>query len=317
MDTNEYLKKILEGQELAEDSPELKELREHRDDVEKLLTSAFPGTTPTIRYGGSKAKGTLVRESYDLDIACYFPHDDTSAGKTLKDIYGNVRAALEKSYLVQPRTSALRLKSKEANDLGRDFHIDVVPGRFVDDSETDCFLHQEGSSKGWLKTNLDVHIEHTRNSGVVPAIRLFKLWRVRRALTVRQFVFELLIIKVLKEKKANSLSYQLETIWKFLKDTAEPITVEDPANPTGNDLSTLLESGTWAELQQAATATLELIANSGWEAVFGPVPRGEDEEKPQKEHKKDPPPVVLPGPPPSRPRRDRDDRPPQPDRRHG
>jgi hypothetical protein len=105
----------------------------------------------------------------------------------------------------------------------------------------------------------------------VPAIRVFKLWRVRRALRVRQFVFELLVIKVLKGRKDNLLSSQLKAVWEFLKDAAVPITVEDPANPTGNDLSPLLDSGIWSELQQASTATLDLIASSGWEAVFGPV----------------------------------------------
>lgn len=316
MKTQQYLEKILEDQNLADDSEELKELRQHRDDVEKLLRDAFPKTTPTIRYGGSKAKGTLVRESYDLDIACYFPRDDADAGGTLKDIYENVQHALEKSYRVDPKTTALRLKSKEPDNSGRDFHIDVVPGRFVDDSKADCFLYQKNGEKGRLKTNLDVHIKCIRESEVVRAIRLLKLWKVRRVLGVKQFVFELLIIKILKDKKKDELASQLEAVWKALKDAKEPMTIEDPANPTGNDLSSRLADA-WPELTLAAADTLDLIKNKGWEAVFGPTSEKENEEKRQKDRGEGRPPVVPPGPPPHRPRRDRDDRPPQPDRRHG
>ena len=314
MNTDQYLQKILEGQRLADDSTELNELRQHRDDVEALLRAAF-GTTPTFRYGGSKAKGTLIREYYDLDLAFYCPHDNACAGETLKDIYGSVKKTLEKSYFVAPKRTALRLKSKDPNEFGRDFHIDVVPGRFVDDSESDCFLHQENCDKERLKTNLDVHIAHVRTSEVVPAICLLKLWKVRRGLRVKQFVFELLIIKILKDKKKESLSSQLEAVWETLRDTADPISVEDPANPTGNDL-TSRAAEMWAELSQAATTTLEIIKRSGWEAVFGAVQTDEEEGEEEKGHRSGPA-IIIPGPPPGRPRRDRDDRPPQPDRRHG
>ena len=94
----EYLKEVLENQNLADDSAELKELQKHRKDVEGLLRDKFSEASPTIRYGGSKAKGTLNKEYYDLDIVCYFLHDATSAGKTLEDVYRNVRDALKNKY---------------------------------------------------------------------------------------------------------------------------------------------------------------------------------------------------------------------------
>src|ERR1700693_256894 len=131
MEKHEYLEKVLTGQDLPDDGEELKELQAHRKNVEKILCETFPDSGATIRYGGSKAKGTLNRETYDLDIICYFPRDCTAVGETLKDIYSNVSKALAPSYNIQPKTSALRLKDA-ANPLS-DIHIDVVPGRFVDD----------------------------------------------------------------------------------------------------------------------------------------------------------------------------------------
>jgi tRNA nucleotidyltransferase (CCA-adding enzyme) len=268
MTTNEYLEEVLKSQTLAEDSEELKALREHRAEVEALLRDHFDECSPTIRYGGSKAKKTMIRESYDLDIICYFPHDDTAAGETLEDIFINVRSALEKKYLVEPKTSALRLKHADRECLVVDFHIDVVPGRFTDDSKTDTFLYQDSAEKKRLKTNIDVHVEHVRDSGLTDAIRLVKLWKIRNGLTLKHFVLELAVIKLLSERKNKSLSVQLEHVWTELRDSIDELVVEDPANPEGNDLTNVLGAAR-DSLRSAARTTLELIETSGWEAVFG------------------------------------------------
>ena len=278
MTTKEYLEGVLKSQDLSDDSQELKDLQTHRAKVEKILRAAFPDASPTIQYGGSKAKGTLVKESYDLDVVCYFCNDDNSAGETLKDIFENVSAKLRDEYYVEPKTSAVRLKDK-GNKL--DFHIDVVPGRYVDDSKSDCFIYQNGADKGRMKTNLSVHIDHVKNSGVVPALRLLKLWKTRRGLRVKQFVLELLIIDLLKGKKNSSLEGQLNHVWQSLADSEEAPRVEDPANPTGNDLSEFLKS-VWPELSARAKDTLDLIEQSGWEAVFGALEEDESQNQEKK-----------------------------------
>ena len=271
MTNNEYLQAVLKSQGLADDSAALKELTAHRKDVEALLRNAFPDSSPAIRYGGSKAKGTLIKESYDLDIVCYLPHDDTTVGETLEDVYNNVAAALEKDYSVERKRSALRLRDKDMVD----FHIDVVPGRFTDDSKTDCFLHQENGEKCRLKTNLQVHIDTVRDSGVLDAIRLLKLWKVRKVLDVKQFVFEMLIIDRLSGQKNKSLTDQLIHVWTEFRDLDRPPKVDDPANPSGNDLTHLLDA-VWNELGSVASSTLWTIDNNGWEAVFGRVDTGAD-----------------------------------------
>jgi len=276
MDAEKYLKKILEGQSLPDQSDDMKALREERKAVEGALRDAFPDSSPTVRYGGSIAKGTLVRESYDLDIINYFPHDEVAAGATLKDLYLNTEAALQQAYLVERKSSALRLKSKGADTFGRDFHIDVVPGRYIDETGTDCFLYQSSGEKERLKTNLAVHIEHVKSSGVVAAIRLLKLWKARRALRIKQFAFELLIIQELKAKRKSALADQLDLFWSVIRATDDPITVEDPANPNGNDLSPVLTGDIWRELRSAAEVALNQVANSGWETVYGPVNSEED-----------------------------------------
>jgi hypothetical protein len=257
---------------LDPDGQEMRDLRARRADVEKLLRKKFEKCSPTIRYGGSKAKGTMILEAYDLDMTCYFGRDEGGAGETLQEIYENVEAALADDYLVTRKPSALRLKSKGLSDWATDFHIDVVPGRFIDEKNEDVFLYRSSGEKGRQKTNLDVHIEHVKNSGVTDAIRLMKLWRARNFLSVRHFVLELLTIELLRGKKSLDLPGQLKHVWTELRDNVENITIEDPANPTGNDLSELFSASVRQELSSAARRTLELIERSGWEAVFGAVP---------------------------------------------
>ena len=271
MDKNEYLQKVLKSQTLASDSEELKTLQKHRVDVEELLREHFNKSSPTIRYGGSKAKGTMIREAYDLDVISYFLHNDTDAGETLEDIYKNVSKALSSKYFIEPKPSALRIKDKDPKTYGVDFHIDVVPGRYTDDSKTDVFLYRASGEKKRLKTNLEVHINHVKNSGVIDAIRLLKLWRIRNGLNVKHFALELFTIDLLKKKKSAELSDQLEHVWKELRDNVDAISIEDPANPTGNDLSDLLKSGVRSELSSVARSTLDIIQKSGWETVFGPA----------------------------------------------
>ena len=267
MTDEEYLLGVLKSQDLGDDSEEMKALRARRDEVEAALRAGFPECAPTIRYGGSKAKGTLVKDAYDLDLVCYFPHDDTSAGDTLEDIYSNAAGVLEDAYIVYRKRSALRIMG-----LGEvDFHIDVVPGRFTDDEKSDCFLHQEAGDKCRLKTNLDVHIAHVRDSGRLDAIRLLKVWKARRRLTVKQFAFELLAIKTLKGSRRD-LPGQLVEVLTAIRDAESALTVEDPANRQGNDLSSLLAEA-WPSLRAEARTALEAISSGGWQAVFGIAPQ--------------------------------------------
>lgn len=219
MTPNEYLTKLLESQTLKEGSTELEDLRKHREAVETLIRAKFP--SPTIRYGGSKAKGTMVRDSYDLDLPCYFSNDDTSAGETLEEIFESVKAALEQDYWVEVKASALRLRSR---DMTTDFHIDVVPGRFTDDTETDAFLHRTTGDKAWFKTNLQVHIDHVRDSGVTDAIKVMKVWRKRNGANLKTFVMELIVVKLIGGSKKR-LDEQVLEVLTEVAENADGISV--------------------------------------------------------------------------------------------
>lgn len=137
-------------------------------------------------------------------------------------------------------------------------------------TKTDCYLYQNGGEKERLKTNLDTHIAHVRDSGILDAVCLLKLLRVRKNLSVKQFVWELLAIELLKDHKKKDLPTQLDHVLQSIADAKDAITIEDPANPTGNDLMPFLSS-VWSELRNAANTVLDSVASDGWEAIFGTV----------------------------------------------
>jgi tRNA nucleotidyltransferase (CCA-adding enzyme) len=62
---------------LAPGSTELNELQDRAEEVKMLLRGKFKSAR--IKEARSKRKGTMIKASYDLDITCYFPHDDTAA----------------------------------------------------------------------------------------------------------------------------------------------------------------------------------------------------------------------------------------------
>lgn len=284
MKPEEYLKKVLSRETFGDDDTELRDLQKRRREIECALRAHFSKSTSSIRWGGSMAKGTMIRASYDGDMTCYFPHDETEAGANLQEIYENTETALREDWDTERKVSALRVKdlsTKATKGFAEDLHIDVVPGRFTDDHEEDVFLHRTTGEKQRLKTNLQTHIDNIRNSGVTAAIRLMKLWKVRNGLTAKTFVLELLVVKLLKSKKSSGLATQLEHVWTEFRDNADGLAVEDPANPNGNDLKPMLDQCRH-ELSTAARGTLWQIENNGWDAVFGPVDEDDSDDEQKK-----------------------------------
>ncbi|MBU4311198.1 MAG: nucleotidyltransferase [Candidatus Omnitrophica bacterium] len=271
MDIDKYLSDVLESQTLADDGEEMKALRKRRDEVEKLLRESFKDTNPTIRYAGSFSKKTMIKEYYDLDIACYFPRNDDDAGSALKDIYCNVRDALKKKYVIEPKNSALRLKGLDADVHGEDFHIDIVPGRFTDNDKKDVYLHRENDDKVRLKTNPQIHVEHVRDSGVRDAIRLVKYWRERNGIEIKTFVLEIIVIEMLKDKKDRKLQTQLKHVWTEFRNHSASLSAKDPANPEGNDLAAFLSENIKTQLRQVSEKVLKQVDDEQWESIFGKV----------------------------------------------
>ena len=269
MSRTDDLYALLEDQHIAQDSDEMEEMREHRAAIESIINEAFPSTNKTIKYGGSKAKNTMILESYDLDMIVYAHDGENGLGETLEKIYDNIAGSLEDDYHVERKNCALRLSSRSSETETDDLHIDVVPGRYVDDTRDDAYLHQNEGEKERLKTNLDTHIDHIKNSGVTDALKLLKLMRVRHDIDVKQFALDLLGVDLLDGKSGLSLDGQLTHVLTAITESDTPLKIEDPANPQGNDLSNYLTDAIWSDLKQTASTMLVEAEASSWGAAYG------------------------------------------------
>ena len=270
MSGNDYLKDLLASQRLYEDSDEWRALDDEAARIEAIIRHAHPHSRLMFTHGGSRAKGTMIREDYDLDEVSYFENDDCAPGETLEEIYENVAAVLAKHYTVRRKCSALRLSRKDGSDL----RVDVVLGRYVDEARADVFIPQNKESKERLKTNIEVHIAHVRESGCTDVIMLVKLWRTRNAIPVKTFPLELLVIEVLRENNWGTLEGRLRRVLTALADEIDDLHIEDPANPTGNDLSQALPDTLRGQLAKVARNTIDTADEHGWEHVFGKIDSG-------------------------------------------
>lgn len=272
MSGNSYLIDLLASQKLDASSPEWSELDNEAAKIEAIIRSAYPESQLMFTHGGSRAKGTIIREDYDLDEVAYFENEDTAPGETLEEIYENIATLLATHYTVHRKRSALRLSKRDGSDL----HVDVVPGRYLDDTTTDVFIHQNEGSKERLKTNIELHIAHVRDSGCTDVIMLAKLWRTRNAIPIKTFPLELLVIEALTGNNGGNLESRFKRALTAFADDIDDLRIEDPANPTGNDLSHALTDRLRRLISKIARNTLDAADEFGWEHVFGKIETRDD-----------------------------------------
>ncbi|HEY0948120.1 MAG TPA: hypothetical protein VGE53_01325 [Candidatus Paceibacterota bacterium] len=265
MTPNEYLDDLLASQNLSDSQEEA--LQAHKKEVTEFLREEF-GDDPVIKYAGSRGKGTMICDRYDLDIVCYFPSSDE---RSLKEIREDVASRLAEKYLLTHKASAERILDLKGSDAPGDFHIDVVPGRFITDTK-DVFIHLVNGDKQRMQTNLKVHIDYIVNSGCVPMIRLVKLWAYRNNLKIKTFVLELFVVEALSgyQSKGDLRKAFLKVMESF-KDDFASMQLVDPAN-TNNIVSQLVEDSDKRAISQAAEVVLERIKDSDevedWQEAF-------------------------------------------------
>ncbi|MBK9107363.1 MAG: hypothetical protein IPM92_03015 [Saprospiraceae bacterium] len=265
MTIEKYLQDLLKSQDLTEQQEE--DLQKHKKEITDYLRKEF-GNDPIIKYAGSREKGTMISERYDLDVVCYFPSSDD---RSLKEIREDVAHHLEDKYELTHKSSSERIMDLKGSQAPVDFHIDVVPGRFIEDTK-DVFLHVAYGDKQRMQTNLRTHIDHIKDSGCVEIIRLVKLWAHRNDLKIKTFILELFIVKVLTEyKDKGNLQKSFLKVLEEFNDRYSTIQLIDPAN-TNNVVSKLVSDSEKESITQMAKRTYTKIENSDdlsdWKETF-------------------------------------------------
>lgn len=277
-----FLSKLLTYQRLDDSSSEVKDLVREVEDLKKLITDEFSSSSAIFREGGSKAKGTMVRCAYDYDLSVYADSESTAIGATLDDMADSIEKCLEKKYTIKSKTVALQVLMKSKDGDGGRIGADVVVGRYVDSTRADAYLAYHGSEKDRLKTNLNKHIEHVKNSGCIDIIRLMKIWKVARGLDeIKTFPMELATIKLLGEADAPKYGLSQRLYWSLdrLGAVAESMGIEDPANPSGNNIERFFGPSERKLLREQAMKAAKLAEGEGWEKVFAGIDAGESKSK--------------------------------------
>jgi hypothetical protein len=268
-----FLADLLAPQDLTPEQERI--LHQHKDEVTKHIRAKF-GNGPIIKYAGSYEKGTLICDSYDLDIVSYFPSSD---GRSLKAIWTDMSKWLQEKYAVEEKASAVRIldiKSTSSSPTPSAYHIDVVPGRFIDSSK-DVFLYVSYGDRERMQTNLKTHIQHIAGSGCIEAIRLTKIWNHRNAIGLKTFVLELFVVESLRgfSDKHDPKASFLKVLTAF-RDDFESGQLIDPAN-SNNIVSKLLHPSIRGLVASQAANSLALVSRadtpSTWQQVFKETPQ--------------------------------------------
>ncbi|MDA1283140.1 MAG: nucleotidyltransferase [Chloroflexi bacterium] len=235
-----YLEDVLAAQQVTQ--ADTRRLQVIRDQIQQILMGGWKTGDPRFYYGGSYAKRTMIRESFDLDLVVYFP---PSTQYSVKDFYQAVEKRLRADgRTVNRHNVALRLPYKGG------FHVDVVPGKAVDRSYKFANLYsaERDTTK---RTSIKVHIDQVRGSGHQDVIKLMKLWRLKHNVAIGSFPLEIAVIRALKGFRKDTLADRTYVVLEFLRDQFATARLVDPAN-SNNIVSDEIPRGTKLAIQSAA-----------------------------------------------------------------
>ena len=218
MTSESYLREILDEQDLTENQK--RNLRELRDKIEGQLRNGIKGT-PKAYYGGSYAKNTMIKASYDLDLVLYWPSDSPYS---LESLYRAAEGVLDRNWTpVRKKKVGLELSFEG------DFHIDIIPGKFSSKDENYAYLYNNETG-GRFQTSIYIQVDYVKKSGRQDVIRLMKLWKKRKNITIKTCILESCIIEGCKGIDRSKLEFQLLAAFNYLRDNIQNARIEDPSN---------------------------------------------------------------------------------------
>lgn len=116
-----------------------------------------------------------------------------------------------------------------------------------------------------MQTNIQKHIDMVRYSGLQNEIMLIKMWRSCHGLDLPSIYIEILANEVLPTyKRSWSISENIWTLLKALRDTIETRIIIDPSN-TNNIISDSLTQREKLEIKKAAADSLQ---KQYWEQII-------------------------------------------------
>lgn len=257
MTPHAYLVSVLEKQRMKDQNLDrLKSIRAQiRRDLEPINRY-----NPRFYNGGSYGKKTMIREAFDLDLVIYFPHTDS---RSLKDMYSSVYDSLDRAgYKMKPKLVALTLLQPPKNPFPKDFHVDVVTGKALDDDFDYANIYEIPNACP-RRTSLKMHIDNVRE--VRDVIKLMKLWKRRQSLDWQTFALEHTVVRALKNQNTTDLGQCLEKVLVYIKSSVpNQLRLIDPAN-SNNPIE--IPAQKRRQIGQAADLSFKALKTDDWKSI--------------------------------------------------
>ncbi len=194
--------------------------------LQKFINSWAGNFLNEIKLSGSRAKGTAIKLSSDLDLFISLKSDTPG---TLKDIYN----ALYDELIKQGVSARKQNVSIGLNYIGH--KIDLVPAR-RHTGNTNYHSLYRNKVDSWTQTNVSNHINLVKSSGRTVEIMALKIWRKQHNLDFPSIYLELTVMDALYGKNKNQPADNFLTVLDYLRDNFVDKTVIDPSN-TNNKIS--------------------------------------------------------------------------------
>jgi hypothetical protein len=192
----------------------------------KIISDWAGSQLEDVYISGSRAKGTAIKLSSDIDLFISLKSDTTN---TLKEIY----TSLYNTIIARKITARKQNVSIGIDYLGHS--IDLVPGKKCPGNTNDHNLYRN-KVDSWTKTNVINHINLVKNSGRTTEIMATKIWRRLHNLDFPSIYLELSVLEALYNKNKNQPASNFMTILGYLRDSFVDKTIKDPSN-TNNTIS--------------------------------------------------------------------------------
>jgi len=307
MDVNEAFAKF--NSRLIPPDGVLSKARTRCDFIKQILQNDSELAPRKFYYSGSFAKNTCISPLKDIDLA---PHYDIEKCQKPNGEFYSPGIVLGKFFQRLKRTYSskltLRRQKRSIGIRAVDFDVELVPV-FWDGNEDYYSYIADRDEKRWIKTSIPKHIEFLRGRDLTyrpfgKTVRLCKAWKLQKAVPIKGFALELLVVKSLDtfgtsahfgHNFFNVMRYVYENrfdevIWfddymtlNQVRIQKSPIMIVDPVNPTNNvtgDVTCDEKEKILSKFEHAykqATWALEAeehgdipLARDRWRAVFGP-----------------------------------------------
>ena len=206
------------------------------------------------KLSGSRAKGTAIDLSTDLDLFISLTSNTTNS---LKEIYDSLY-----NWVTRKGITARKQNVSIGITYGGQ-KIDLVPAKRQGQYGNDHSLYRSKADT-WTKTNIDTHISRVNNSGRRNEIIALKVWRENHRLEFPSIYLETLAIDALSGRHSSDTASNFLYLLRYIGDNIGSLRVVDPAN-SNNILSDDLTAG---EKRILSTQAQESLTEQYWKQII-------------------------------------------------